>query len=138
MTAHVVYSALDSDQPATLSRSIVRGLLREELGYQGVIVSDDLEMRAVSARRSVPDAAVAALNAGVDWLLVCTDFEQSIATSDRITAALASGELDEQALLSATRRIDQLPRPRLEEERCEMPIAEHAALCERIRAGGRR
>jgi len=137
MTAHVVYSALDPDQPATLSRSIVQGLLRQELRYEGVIVSDDLEMRAVSARLPVPEAAVAALRAGVDWLLVCTDFEQSVAASDRITAALASGELDEEAVLSAANRIGQLPQPRAGQE-CVMPVAEHAALCEKIKQGGGR
>jgi beta-N-acetylhexosaminidase len=137
MTAHVVYSALDPHQPATLSRSIVYDLLRKELGYAGVVVSDDLEMRAIRARLPVPDAAVAALRAGVDWLLVCTDFEQSIATSDRITAALAVGEIEERTLLSAARRIGQLPRPTAAQE-CAMPVAEHVALCEKIREGGRR
>lgn len=130
MTAHVVYTALDPEQPATLSRSIVHGLLRRELDYQGVIVSDDLEMRAVSARMPVPDAAVAALRAGVDWLLVCNDFETAIATSDRIAAALASGELDDRALMSSADRLDQLPRSL--PARCEMPVPEHSALCERI------
>ena len=132
MTAHVVYSALDPGQPATLSRSIVHGVLREELGYEGVVVSDDLEMRAISNRLPVSEAAVTALRAGVDWLLVCTDFEQSLATSDRTTEALASGELDASALISASRRIEQLPRPAAFGEPCAMPVAEHAALCERI------
>jgi beta-N-acetylhexosaminidase len=132
MTAHVVYSALDPDQPATLSRPIVHGLLREQLGYQGVIVSDDLEMRAVSAHMPVCEAAVTALRAGVDWLLVCTDFEQSLATSDRITDALTRGELDEKTLAFAARRIEHLPRPTSLGERCQMPVAEHAALCDRI------
>lgn len=133
MTAHVVYAAIDADQPATLSRSIVQGLLRQELGYEGVIVGDDLEMRALSARMAVPEAAVAALRAGVDWLLVCTDFDQSIATVERVGSALARGELEERAVAASARRIEQLPRPVLGEHPCSLPVEEHAALCERIR-----
>jgi beta-N-acetylhexosaminidase len=133
MTAHVLYSALDPDQPATLSRSIVHGLLRQDFGYGGVVVSDDLEMRAISARMPVAEAAVAALRAGVDWLLVCNDFDQAIATSDRITAALAGGELEAEVLVSASNRIDRLPRPTPAGEPLQMPVAEHAALCERIK-----
>lgn len=132
MTAHVVYAGIDADQPATLASSIVQGLLREELGFRGVVVSDDLEMRAISARMPVPEAAVAALHAGVDWLLVCTDFERSIATSERVARALAGGELDEQTVASSARRIEQLPRPTVAGRRCVMPVAEHAALCEKI------
>jgi len=132
MTAHVVYSALDPAHPATLSRSIVHGLLRAELGFQGVVVSDDLEMRAVSDRLPVPEAAVAALRAGVDWLLVCNDFDQAIATSDRIASALAAGELDQRSLALSGERIRDLPRLGSVDQSCEMPIAEHAALCERI------
>jgi len=73
MTAHVVFDALDPDVPATLSPAVVTGLLRRELGYDGVVVSDDLEMRAVSERWGVPDAACRAVDAGCDLLLVCSD-----------------------------------------------------------------
>jgi beta-N-acetylhexosaminidase len=73
MTAHVVFDALDRDVPATLSRRVITGLLREELGYDGVIVSDDLEMKAVSERWGVAESAVRAIEAGCDVLLVCSD-----------------------------------------------------------------
>lgn len=73
MTAHVVFDALDPEVPATLSRRVVTDLLRHELGYDGVVVSDDLEMRAVSAGWGVPEAAVLAIDAGCDALLVCSD-----------------------------------------------------------------
>ena len=71
MTAHVLVPSLDEQKPATLSRTIVHGLLRDELGYEGVILSDDLEMRALAARYTVPDAAVEAIAAGCDGVLVC-------------------------------------------------------------------
>jgi beta-N-acetylhexosaminidase len=72
MTAHLLVPSLDEENPATLSRRIVTGLLREELGYQGVIVSDDLEMKAIANAWTVPDAAVKAVAAGCDALLVCS------------------------------------------------------------------
>lgn len=71
MTAHVLVTSIDEERPATLSRKIIFEILREELGYHGVIVSDDLEMRAIAARYSPGEAAVAAISAGCDALLMC-------------------------------------------------------------------
>jgi beta-N-acetylhexosaminidase len=72
MTAHVLVPSLDEEHPATLSRRIVYDLLRDELGYEGVILSDDLEMQAIAATYAVPDAGVLAVRAGCDGLLVCS------------------------------------------------------------------
>ena len=72
MTAHVLVPALDDERPATLSRRIVTGLLREELGFQGIIFSDDLEMKALANEHTVPSAAVLAVEAGCDGLLICS------------------------------------------------------------------
>jgi|HubBroStandDraft_1064217.scaffolds.fasta_scaffold11531_2 beta-N-acetylhexosaminidase len=70
MTAHVVYPALDPGLPATLSRLICTSL-RERLGFRGMLLSDDLEMRAVADRWGIGDAAIAAVAAGCDALLIC-------------------------------------------------------------------
>jgi beta-N-acetylhexosaminidase len=75
MTAHVVFDAVEPGVPATLSRRAVTGLLRGELGFRGAIVSDDLEMRAVRDLHPIPDAAVLAIEAGCDLLLVCSDVD---------------------------------------------------------------
>jgi beta-N-acetylhexosaminidase len=72
MTAHVLVPSLDEKRPATLSRRIVYELLRDELGYDGVILSDDLEMKAIANEYSVPDAAVLAIDAGCDGVLICS------------------------------------------------------------------
>jgi beta-N-acetylhexosaminidase len=72
MTAHVFIPALDERRPATLSRRVVTGLLRDELKYEGVILSDDLEMKAVAGTYAVPDAAVLAVEAGCDGVLICS------------------------------------------------------------------
>jgi beta-N-acetylhexosaminidase len=71
MTAHVLVPSMDEDKPATLSRRIVRELLRDELGFSGVILSDDLEMQALARTYSVADAAIGAIQAGCDGLLIC-------------------------------------------------------------------
>jgi len=71
MTAHVLVTSIDEQQPATLSGRIVRDILRQELGFDGIIVSDDLDMQAISSRHSIEDAAVRAIGAGCDAVLIC-------------------------------------------------------------------
>jgi len=73
MTAHVVYDELDPGVPATLSYRICTSLLRTEIGFSGVLFSDDLEMRAVAERYSIEHCAVAAIRAGCDVLLICSN-----------------------------------------------------------------
>jgi beta-N-acetylhexosaminidase len=73
MTAHVVFAAIDATVPATLSRAAITGVLRERLGFRGVIVSDDLDMKAIADHVGVGDAAVGAVAAGCDVLLLCRD-----------------------------------------------------------------
>ena len=72
MTAHVLVPSLDEQRPASLSRRIIFELLRSELGYEGVILSDDLEMKAIAAQYQVPEAAVMAIEAGCDGVLICS------------------------------------------------------------------
>jgi beta-N-acetylhexosaminidase len=72
MTAHVMVPSIDDTRPATLSPRIVRDILREELGFEGVIFGDDLEMKAVAKQFTVPEAAVQAVAAGCDGLLICS------------------------------------------------------------------
>jgi beta-N-acetylhexosaminidase len=71
MTAHVLVTSIDDERPATLSPKIVQSILREELGFNGVIVSDDLEMKAIANKYTLGEAAVAAVAAGCDSLLMC-------------------------------------------------------------------
>jgi beta-N-acetylhexosaminidase len=80
MSAHVVVDALDAGVPATLSRRIVTDLLRGELGYDGVLFSDDLEMRAVADRYTPAESGVLAIEAGCDALLVCREVDAALAT----------------------------------------------------------
>jgi beta-N-acetylhexosaminidase len=84
MTAHVVYTAIDAHVPATLSRAACTDL-RAAVGFDGMLVSDDLDMQAIAARWSVEDASVAAVAAGCDALLVCWSQEKQ----ERAVDALA-------------------------------------------------
>jgi beta-N-acetylhexosaminidase len=80
MTAHVVFAALDDARPATLSPAVIEGLLRGELGYRGVVISDDLEMNAIVGHYGVCEAAEQAIAAGCDTLLICEreDWQQEV------------------------------------------------------------
>ena len=108
MTAHVLVPSLDEDNPATLSRRIVYDLLRDELAFDGVILSDDLEMKALASTYTVPDAAVKAIAAGCDGVLVCR-----AVTSDRTRDVDAQVEVLE-ALIHAVEQ-DRIPYKRVED-----------------------
>jgi beta-N-acetylhexosaminidase len=87
LSAHVVYEEVDRGVPATLSRSICASLLRAELGFEGVLFSDDLEMKAIAARWPIEDAAVEAVWAGCDALLVCSDEDAQGRVHDALVRA---------------------------------------------------
>jgi beta-N-acetylhexosaminidase len=82
MTAHVVYPALDETQPATLSHAICTDLLRNELGFEGVLFSDDLEMKALTMPPG--EAAIRAVTAGCDVLLICSRADMVIAAHEAL------------------------------------------------------
>lgn len=104
MTAHVVFAALDELVPATLSRRVITGLLREELGYDGVVISDDLDMKAIADTIGVADAAVAAIEAGCDVLLLCRNRDhQELARAALHEAAGKSSALRARIAESAQR-----------------------------------
>ncbi|WP_456410372.1 beta-N-acetylhexosaminidase [Oceanithermus sp.] len=110
MTAHIVYPELDGELPATLSRRILTGLLREEMGYDGVVVSDALNMRAIADRWGAPEAAVRSLAAGADLVMPLGSLELQAATLARIQAALDTGELDRGQMEASEGRVARLAR----------------------------
>ena len=106
MTAHLMLSALDPERPATLSRPVLTGLLRQELGFDGLIVTDALVMEAIAGRYGAGEAAVLALEAGADLVLMPADARGALAA---IEAAVAAGRLSESQLRrSAERRREAL------------------------------
>jgi beta-N-acetylhexosaminidase len=112
MTAHVLVPSLDDKRPATLSRRVITDLLRNELRFEGVILSDDLEMKAVAAEYPVADSAVLALQAGCDGVLICSgDYHAQGAALEGLIRAVESDRL------RVTRVEDALKRQRAAKER---------------------
>ncbi len=105
MTGHSVYPAYDKKYPTTLSENILTGLLREELQFKGVIVSDAIGMAAILKKWPLPQACVMALKAGVDTILLKADDESRSQTFFGIKRAVENGELSEERLDEAVTRL---------------------------------
>lgn len=108
MVSHAAFSALE-DAPGSCSREVMAGLLRRDLGFGGVVATDDLEMGAVSGM-SPGERAVAALGAGADLLLFCSDPAQARAARDGVREAVRSGRLDAARVGEAAARARALRR----------------------------
>jgi beta-N-acetylhexosaminidase len=108
MTAHVVFDALEPGLPATMSHKVLEGLLRGELGFDGVLVSDDLEMKAIADHYSVEEAAVLGTLAGVDLFLVCHHADVQRRAIEAVVRAVESGRVPRARIEQAHRRLDRL------------------------------
>lgn len=105
VTAHIVYPEIDPDLPATLSPAVVTRLLREELGFRGVVFTDSMEMQAISARWGRGPAAVMALAAGVDVIMACGPTKMQWTSIEAVRKAAEEGRLDSAALRHSAARI---------------------------------
>jgi beta-N-acetylhexosaminidase len=114
MTAHVRYTALDPNLPATLSEKIITGLLRHQFGYDGVVISDDLDMQAISENCSVEVAAALAVRAGVDILLFCHDVGKAIQAFEFLCNEAERDPLVRAQVENSYRRTTELKRRCLE------------------------
>ena len=108
MTAHVLYRALDHELPATLSPTIINDFLRQELRYDGVVLTDDLEMHAIIDHYGVEDAAVRAVLAGCDVLLICKDRDREVAAFQAVEQAVEAGTISAERLNQSVARIIRL------------------------------
>ena len=105
MSAHILLPQVDADNPATLSPEIISGILRKRLGFDGVVVSDDLDMEAITKLYSPGEAAVRAVKAGVDMVLVGHTRDNMIGVYDALAGALKNGEIDQKTIDSAVKRV---------------------------------
>ncbi len=110
MTAHIVYPQIDAEHPATLSHKVLTGVLREAIGYAGVVITDALMMKAVYDRYGHARASVLTLQAGADLVLAQGARSEQLAALQAIGAALQSGDLDMAAMHSARDSVDALAR----------------------------
>ncbi|MGW7271421.1 glycoside hydrolase family 3 protein [Streptomyces sp. NPDC054864] len=111
MSAHILVPSLDAEYPATLSRRILTGILREELGYDGLIVTDGMEMQAISATYGIERGSVLAIAAGADAICVgggLADDDTVLRLRDALVGAVRAGELSEERLADAATRVRAL------------------------------
>lgn len=141
MSAHILFEALDEAVPGTLSPKIITGLLRNELGFRGLVFSDCLEMKAISDRYDTGDAAVRAIRAGVDVLLICHTWERQEAALDAIAREAARDAAFAERLTQAAERSRQLrqkyaPQDPATEAELTTLLAEHAPLRQELETLG--
>ncbi len=105
MVAHILLSQIDPDNPASLSPEVVTGLLREEMGYEGVVCTDDLTMGAISNTYGMGEAAVLAVEAGCDLLLVCHGADNLAEAHAALVEAVDSGRIPEERLDESVYRV---------------------------------
>ncbi|MEH2139282.1 beta-N-acetylhexosaminidase [Nostoc sp.] len=113
MTAHILFPKIDADVPATLSQTILKTILREELGFEGVVVSDDLDMKAISDMFMKPGTVARSFNAGCDLFIVSrninsSSLERTYQIAEDFVDSLSKGSLDESVVEAARERIDKL------------------------------
>jgi len=142
MTAHVMFPALDAHEPATLSPAILQRLLRDELAYDGVCVSDDLEMAAVADRYDVEVLVEKGLNAGCDLFLICHDHDKVARAVAAAHKLVAEGKVSRARVEQALRRVQALKAkyvgapaaPSLAEAQAMLRSAPHQALADALAA----
>jgi len=138
MTAHVVFPAYEpTGVPATLSRSVLTGCLRERLGFEGLVVTDCLEMQAISRTVGVAEGAVRAIAAGADLVLVSHTYEWQKTAMEAVVEAVRHGELGEDRIERSVERVLRWKERRgmgqPSEDGLETLLApEHVAVCRRI------
>ena len=105
MVGHLKYNALDPVNSASLSPAVMTGLLRNELGYSGVVITDDLEMGAIKNHTDLPSLGVKMILAGGDIALVCHNYESQQIVYNSILSAVKRGEISEERINQSVRRI---------------------------------
>lgn len=102
LISHLVLTTIETEQPSTLSRPVVTGLLREELGYEGVVITDSFQMGSITENYSQPEAAVLAVQAGCDMILMPVEYS---ACYQGVLEAVQTGVIPEEQIDAACLRI---------------------------------
>lgn len=105
MVSHLSYPALDSEYPSSLSKNIITDLLKGRLKYQGLVITDDLEMGAVAKHYSFEKMGVSAIKAGVDIALVCHEYKHILAVREGLLKAVRAGEISEARIDESVKKI---------------------------------
>lgn len=138
MSSHIYFPAFESEKlPATLSKSVLSGLLREELGYAGVIMTDCMEMNAIAEHYGTVAASVMAIEAGADLVLISHRLDRQIGAIDAIEQAVKEGRLSESRIDASVARLLALKERRgllvpQSGSAAEVGTAEHRAVAQRL------
>ncbi|MFC4599445.1 beta-N-acetylhexosaminidase [Cohnella hongkongensis] len=125
MIAHILFPRIDPDAPSSLSKIVITDLLRGKLGYEGVVITDDMTMGAIARNYGIEDASLQSLQAGSDLILVAHGYDTVHQVYDRLLQAAKSGELPESRLDESVRRIISLKLSyRLSDDPIPTPSAE--------------
>jgi beta-N-acetylhexosaminidase len=110
MVGHGHYPSLDGavPKPASVSRRVITGLLRDELGFEGVVFTDDMEMGAIDRYGDFGQAVVEAITAGADAILVCHSRERIVAAHEALRRAVDDGTLSRERLTESRKRLTRL------------------------------
>ncbi len=108
MVAHLLMTKIDPQNPASMSKAVITDLLRVQMGFQGVIVTDDMTMGAILSNYDIGDAAVGSVIAGSDIILVCHDYEKQMQAIDAVRSAVETGYIDESRIDESVLRILKL------------------------------
>ncbi|MHC8517415.1 beta-N-acetylhexosaminidase [Sporosarcina sp. ITBMC105] len=108
MIAHILFPALDATNPSSLSKNVITDFLREELGYDGVVITDDLTMGAITNAYTVPEAGLQAFIAGSDLLLIAGDYANQVKTIETLKDAVFTRTISEERIDESVRRILEL------------------------------
>ena len=108
MIAHIQMTEIDPENPSSLSKAVITDLLRDKMGFKGVVITDDLTMGAIKENVDISEAAVQSVNAGVDIVLVCHGYDNEVAVLDALKVAVDTGEISEERINESVYRIFQL------------------------------
>lgn len=108
MVAHILLNKIDSENPASLSKTIITDILRNELNFQGLVITDDMTMGAILKNYTISDAAIKSVNAGTDILLVCHGHDNEVAVIDALKKAVEDSTISEERIDESVYRILKL------------------------------
>lgn len=126
MVSHVCFPAIEKGLPATLSKKIITDLLKQEYQFKGIVITDCMEMKAIDNHYGVEEAAVKAVQSGVDIILFSHSYEKQKQAIEAVNKAVQSGDLSEERIDEAVERILNVKRKRLDHQKMDFQMEELA------------
>ncbi len=110
MVAHIQMTKIDPEYPASLSKALISDVLRKDMGFDGLVVTDDMTMAAIIENYTIEDAVVGSITAGSDIILICHGYDKQQAAIDSVKAAVSNGDITEERIDESVSRILNLKK----------------------------